>query len=478
LRGLLRGYRLAALACANYLFGGKSKPKVRAMTKSLPELTEMLLRAAKQAGADTSDALAVDGTSVSIDVLDGKLEHAERAEGVDIGLRVLVGQRQACVSASDTHPDTIRTMAERAVAMAREAPEDATIGLAELDQLAQNWDAEALEMADPADEPAPLQLQQDASAAEAAALAVKGVAQVQAASAGYGRHRIHLATSHGFSGGYARTNRAISCVAITGTGTEMERDYFGESFTFQADLPSPQDVGRIAGMRTVARAGARKPKTGTFPVLFDERIAASLIGHLLMAINGASIVRGSSWARDLLGQPVLPDGLSLIEDPHRPRAACSRPFDGEGLPTARRALVQDGILTGWTLDLATARKLGLRSSANASRGTSAPPSPVAGNMELTQGSASRDDLIRDMGRGLLVTSMIGSSINPTTGDYSRGASGFWIENGEISYPVNECTVAGNLRDMLRAIIPANDARAHLSRVVPSLLIPAMTLAGE
>ncbi len=448
------------------------------MTQSLAQLTQSLMHAAKQAGADASDALAVDGTSLSIDVLNGKLEHAEHAEGIDIGLRVFVGQRQACVSASDTHADTIGTMAERAVAMAREAPEDATIGLADADQLAQGWDAEALEMADPAPEPAPQQLQQDACEAEAAALAVKGVSQVQASSAGYGRHRIHLATSHGFSGGYERTNRAISCVAITGTGTEMERDYFGESFTFQADLPSPHDVGRIAGTRTVARAGARKPGTGTFPVLFDERIAASLIGHLLMAINGASIVRGSSWARDLLGQQVLPDGLSLIEDPHRARTARSRPFDGEGLPTTRRAIVQDGILTSWTLDLATARKLGLQSSANASRGTSAPPSPGAGNMALTQGTASRDALIRDMGRGLLVTSMIGSSINPTTGDYSRGASGFWIENGEIAYPVNECTVAGNLRDMLRAIIPANDARAHLSRVVPSLLIPAMTLAGE
>ncbi len=448
------------------------------MAHPLCDLTQTLLAAAQRAGADHADALAVDGTSVSIDVLNAKLEHAERAEGIDIGLRVMVGQRQACVSASDTRTDTITTMAERAVAMAREAPEDPTIGLADPDQFAQGWDTDALEISDPTAEPTPATLQEDAANAEAAALAVSGVSQVQAASAGYSRHAIHLATSNGFSGGYERTGRALSCVAITGTGTEMERDYYGDHRTFQADLQSAQDIGRIAGERTVERAGARKPKTGAFPVLFDERIASSLIGHLLVAINGSSIVRGSSWARDLLGQQVLPTGLSIIEDPHRPRASSSKPFDGEGLPTARRTIVENGVLGGWTLDLATARKLGLKSTANASRGTSAPPSPTTGNIALTQGDVSRNDLIHDMGTGLLVTSMIGSSINPTTGDYSRGASGFWVENGEIAYPVNECTIAGNLIEMLKTITPANDGRAHLSRVVPSLLVQGMTLAGE
>ncbi len=448
------------------------------MSQSLSDLTQSLLAAAKAAGADTADALAVDGTSVSIDVLSGKLEHAERAEGIDIGLRVMLGQRQAVVSASDTSTDTITTMAERAVAMAREAPEDANIGLADPDQLARNWDAKTLEMADPAGEPQPAELQDDALRAEAAALAVNGVATVQAASAGYGRHQIHLATSNGFTGGYMRTSRSTSCVAITGTGTEMERDYCGEGRVFQADLPRPEDIGRIAGERCVERAGARKPKTGTFPVLFDERIAASLIGHLLSATNGGAIVRGSSWARDLLGQQVLPAALSIMEDPHRPRATSSRPFDAEGLATQKRAIVENGVLQGWTLDLSTARQLGLQSTANAARGTTAPPSPSAGNIALTQGSVSRDDLLRDMGTGLLVTSMIGSSINPTTGDYSRGASGFWVQNGEITFPVNECTIAGNLRDMLQTLIPANDAQAHHSRVVPSLLVQGMTLAGE
>ena len=447
------------------------------MPDMLETLAHQLLDAARAAGADAADALALQGTSLSIDVLKGKLEHAERAEGVEIGLRVMVGQRQASVSASDTSAGTIAALAERAVAMAREAPEDDTIGLADPAQLAQAWDVAALELADPAAEPAPAELEEHARRAEAAALEVAGVSQVQGTSAGYGRRRMHLAASNGFSGGYARTDRALSLAAISGTGAEMERDYNGESRTFQADLPSPEEIGRIAGERAAARVGARKPPTGSYPVLFDERVSASLIGHLLVAINGSSIVRGSSFLRQKLGQQVLPAALSLIEDPHRPRISGSRPFDGEGLPTARRALVDNGVLTGWTLDLATGRKLGMQSTANASRGVSSPPSPGVTNVALTQGAASRDDLLRDMGTGLLVTSLIGSTVNPNTGDYSRGAAGFWVENGQIAYPVNECTVAGNLIDMLLRIVPANDAKPHHGRMVPSLLLEGLTLAG-
>jgi PmbA protein len=448
------------------------------MTISLDSLTQQLLDAAKRAGAESADAIALSGTSLSIDVLKGKLEHAERSESVDIGLRVLVGQRQASVSASDISADTIAEMAARAVAMAKEAPDDPTAGLADPSQLAQAWDIAALELADPAPEPVPAALEDDARRAEEAALAVEGVSQVQGTSAGYGRRQIHLAASNGFSGGYGRTDRAISLAAISGTGATMERDYNGESRIFQADLPSPEEIGRIAGERAAARAGSSQPPTGTYPVLFDERISSSLIGHLLMAINGSSIVRGSSFLRDHLGKQVLPKGLSLIEDPHRTRISGSRPFDGEGLPTRRRAIVDDGVLTGWTLDLATARKLGLDSTGNAARGTSAPPSPSVSNVALTQGVASRDDLIRDMGTGLLVTSLIGSTVNPNTGDYSRGASGFWVENGEIIRPVNECTIAGNLIDMLMRIVPANDAQPHHSRMVPSLLVEGLTLAGS
>ena len=448
------------------------------MTQSLETLCHALIEAARKAGADAADAMAADGSSLSIEVREGRLEHAERSEGTDLGLRVFIGQRQAQVSSSDSRPETITAMAERAVAMAREAPEDPYAGLADPAQLAQNWDLAALDLIDPSDEPAPAALQEDALAAEAACQAIEGITQVQSAAAGYGRHTVFLATSTGFAGGYTRTGRSTSCTGIAGTGTGMERDYDGDSRTYQSDLRSPEEIGRTAGERAVARLGARKPKTGSYPVLFDERISSSLIGHLLSAANGAAIARGSSWLKDSLGQQVLPAHLSVIEDPHRPRISGSRPFDGEGLPTRRRAIIENGMLTGWTLDLASARKLGMESTANAARGIGSVPSPSNWNIALTEGDQSRADLIAGMGTGLLVTSLIGSTINPNTGDYSRGASGFWVEKGEISYPVNECTIAGNLRDMLMRIVPANDARGYLSRVVPSLLVEGMTLAGN
>jgi len=448
------------------------------MTQPLETLTAHMLDAARRAGADSADAIAVRGTSVSVDVRGGALEEAQREEGTDIGLRVLIGQRSAIVSSSDTSPDTLAQMAERAVAMAAEAPENPFAGLAEPDQITQAWDAEALELFDPTDEPAPAALQQDAAEAEAAALDVSGITQVQSASAGYGAREVQIAGSNGFSGGYRRSDRGLSCVAIAGTGTGMERDYDGDSRIFQRDLRSASDIGKSAANRALERLDARKPPTGAYPVLFDERISSSLIGHLLGAINGSAITRGASFLRDAMGEQVLPTGLSLIEDPHRARVSGSRPFDAEFLPTAKRAIVEDGVLQGWTLDLGTARQLGLQSTGNAARGTSSGPSPSSWNVALTQGAASRDDLIRDMGTGLLVTSMIGSTINPNTGDYSRGAAGLWVENGEVTHAINECTIAGNLRDMLRALIPANDARTHLSRVVPSLLVPGMTIAGS
>ncbi|WP_136442953.1 TldD/PmbA family protein [Pacificoceanicola onchidii] len=448
------------------------------MPTSLQDLTQSLLSAAKAAGADSADAIALNGAAVSIDVRAGVLEQAERAEGNDIGLRVFVGQRSAIVSASDTSASTIEAMATRAVAMAHEAPEDPYIGLADPDMLAQSWDLAALELADDTPEPAPKALEDDARRAEAAALSQDGITQVDSASASYSARDVWLAASNGFEGGYRRTSRSTSCVAIAGTGLGMERDYDGDSRTFQRDLRSPEDIGLSAAERTLARLNPGKPKTGAYPVLFDERIAASLIGHLMAAANGAAIARGASWLLENMGDQVLSDGISLIEDPHRPRAAGSRPFDAEGLPTQKRSIVENGVLKGWTLDLVNARKLGLASTGNAARGAGSGPSPTPWNLELTQGAHSRDDLIREMGTGLIVTSMIGATINPNTGDYSRGAAGLWVENGEITGPVSGVTIAGNLRDMLRGMIPANDARTHLSRVVPSLLVEGLTLAGE
>jgi len=447
------------------------------MTHPLASLTDAMLDAAKRAGADHADAIVVGTSALSIEVLNGALEHAERAEDIELGLRVMVGARQACVSASDSKPETMAEMAERAVAMARLSPDDPTIGLADPSQLSDVRDAAGLDLEDPGEDPSPAHLEALALRAEAAARGVEGISQVQSAASQFSRRAVHLAATNGFSGGYGRSDHSISCVAITGEGTGMERDYFADSRLHASDLISPEDIGRIAAERTIARAGAKKPPTGAYPVIYDERISSSLIGHLLAASNGTAIVRGASWLRDAVGAQVLPSGLDLVEDPHRPRSSGSRPFDAEGLRTGRRMLVENGILDGWTLDLATARKLGLQSTASAARGPSAPPNPSVGNVALTQGDLSREALLAEMGTGLLITSMIGASINPTTGDYSRGASGFWVENGEIAYAVNECTVAGNLRDMLRTIQPANDARRHLSRVVPSLLVEGMTIAG-
>lgn len=445
---------------------------------SLRSLTESLLGAAKRAGATDADAIALRAAVTGVDVRNGQLEQAERADGVEIGLRVLIGQRQACVSASETRPETITEMAERAVAMARETPSDDSIGLADPQILADGTGADALELEEPGtDEPSPAALQERALRAEAAALAVPGVSMAESASASFMRRAIWLATSNGFSGGYRRSQHAISTIAIAGEGTGMERDWAAEQRVWAADMPEPEAIGRLAGERTAARIGARQPPTAAVPVLFDQRVSATLIGHLLSAINGTSIARGASWLHDAMDEPVLPAALTLTDDPHRPRFPGSRPFDGEGLPTTRRALVADGVLRSWVLDLSTGRKLGLPSTGNAARGTSAPPSPSASNVVLTPGSDSPEALIASMGRGLIVTSMLGASVNPTTGDYSRGAAGFWVEDGRIAFPVNECTIAGNLREMLMRMIPANDPPAWRGMAIPSLLVEGMTVAG-
>ena len=444
----------------------------------LAALAARLLDAARRAGAEAADVMAAEATAISIDVRDGRLEEAQRAEGLDLGLRVLVGRRQAIVSSSDRSDATLTAMAERAVAMAREAPEDPHAGLADASDLAFDLDMTDLGLCDPTPEPDPSFLEDDARRAEAAARAVPGITRLDQASAGYSRRHVHLSATNGFSATYMRTERNLSCVAIAGEGTGMERDWDYDSRVFQADLRSPEQIGQVAGERAVARLGAVKPQTGTFPVLFDERIAGSLMGHLLSAVNGAMVARGSSFLRDALGTQVLPRGLSLTEEPHRPRIGASRLFDAEGLPTVHRAIVADGVLTGWVLDLATGRKLGLSSTGNATRGPSSLPSPSVTNIRLTPGTRDPAALMAEMGTGLYVTQMIGATINPNTGDYSRGASGFWVERGQITRPVNECTIAGNLRDMLLRIIPANDGHEERSHVVPSILISDMVIAGH
>ena len=308
-------------------------------------------------------------------------------------------------------------------------------------------------------------------------MAVEGVTQVEQASASWGRDEITLAATNGFFGSYARTAFSVGLSAIAGSGLGRERDFASETRVHRADMPALDGIGRRAAERAVARLGPKKPPGGKVPVLYDERVAASLISHVLGAINGTSIARGASWLRDRMGERVLPAGFDVIEDPLIPRGLSSRPFDAEGFLAARKALVEDGVLKTWVLDLATARQLGLKTTGNARRGVSAPPSPGTTNIRVTEGSQSRDDLIAEMGTGLLVTSMIGASISPTTGSYSRGASGFWIEGGRIAYPVNEVTIAGSLPEMVARMIPANDADPHKAVSVPSLLVEGLTVGA-
>lgn len=447
------------------------------MHADLERLARQALDIAHAAGATAADVMVADGQSVSIEVRNGKLEQAERAEGIEIGLRVLIGQRQACIAVSDTSERALNEAAVRAVAMAGAAPDDPWIGLAREDELASDWDIDYLDLADRTPPPSARDLEEAARRVDEAARSHAGISHAESAASQWSQ-RLHIVASNGFSGGYARTARGLNCVAITGEGTAMERDWMYDSRIHGADLMAPEEVGRIAAERTLARAGARKPPTGRYPVLLDERVAGSLINHLLSAANGLAVARGASWLRGRLGQHVLPEGLTLHEDPARPRVSGSRPFDDEGLPSLGRNIVADGVLTGWTLDLATSRQLGMPPTGNGSRGPGGPPTPSAGNVTLTQGTTSRDDLIAGMGTGLYVTSFLGATINPNTGDYSRGAAGFWVEGGRIAWPVNECTIAGTLPEMLLSIVPANDARPHLSHVVPSLLLGAMTVAGS
>ncbi len=447
------------------------------MAADVETLTHRLLDAAIAAGADAADAMAIAGDNLTIEVRGGVLEQAERSEGIEIGLRVLIGRRQACVGSSDIRDETIATMAERAVAMAREAPDDPWCGLADPAELGSPVTAGDLDLYDGSPLPTPAELEDAARAAEAAAISVAGVTRMDVAGAGWTAARYHQAMTNGFSHGDRFTSHGIHAVAIVGEGTAMERDHASDGRAHRAELDSPETIGQRAGERAVARFGGTKPPTGAFPVVYDERVAGSLLGHLVGAMNGVAVARGASWLKDSMGERVLPAGIDLVEEPHRPRVLGSRSFDAEGLATARRIMVADGVLQSWCLDLGTARQLGLTSTASAYRSVSGPPHPGVGNVTMTQGGLDRAGLLAEMGTGLLVTSLIGSSINPTTGDYSRGASGFWVEGGEIVRPVNECTIAGNLRDMLPRIRPANDARTWRGHVIPSLLVEGLVIAG-
>jgi PmbA protein len=442
---------------------------------ALTDRAERLVKAALARGADAADAVAVRSMSLSIEVRDGAVEESERAEGDDLGLRVLVGRRQAVVSTNDMASDVSAALAERAVAMARAAPEDKFAGLADAALLAHDFPD--LDLIDP-ELPTVTQLEQSARAAEAAGLAVKGVAKSGGASASAGIGGMVLVTSHGFSGAYLGSSHGISMTAIAGEGTGMERDYDYSSVRHAADLESPDKIGRTAGERAVERLNPRKVTTRKVPVVFDPRVAGSLVSHLASAANGASVARKTSFLRDKMGAKLFADGIRIIDDPRRLRGLRSHPFDGEGVAGKKLALVDDGVLRSWILDCATARELGLVTTGHASRGVSSVPSPSGSNLHLEAGTLSPEALIADIKDGFYVTDLIGMGVNMVTGDYSRGASGIWIENGKRTFAVSEVTIAGHLNDIFRTLTPANDLEFRYGINAPTVRLEGLTVAGQ
>jgi PmbA protein len=433
-----------------------------------------LIGRALEAGADAADALYVEGDTIAHAQRLGQLEQLERAEGQDLGLRVFVGKRQASVSSTELKTDHFDLLAERAVSMARAVPEDPHCGIAPAEAIA--TDPPKLEIHDPA-EPSAEVLIERARVAEDAARAVPGVTNSDGAEASWDATRIWMAASNGFAGHYARSSHGLAVSVIAGEGSGMENAYEWHNTVFGADLMDSETLGRAAGERAVARLGARRIGTAKVPVIYDRRVAGGLVSHLLGAISGTAIARGTSFLKDSLGQPVFADGVSVIDDPHRARGLRSKPFDGEGLPTRRWSLIDGGVLTTWILDLHAARKLGLDSTGHAARGTSGPPSPAATNVHLTAGTIAAADMLAGVERGLLVTELMGMGINMVTGDYSRGASGFWIENGAIAHPVSEVTVAGNLKDMFLNMTPADDLEFRYGVNAPTVRVDGMTVAG-
>ncbi len=434
-----------------------------------------LIKTAKRGGADGADAVMFKSASLSLARRLGKPEGIERSESHDLGLRVLIGKRQAMVSSTDLAKDALEEIAERAVAMAKAAPEDAYCGLAGADQLA--VDPPDLDTCDER-EPDPDELAERAAAAEDAARAVKGVTNSEGAEAGWGSSRISIAASNGFARTYASSRHSLAVSVIAGRGTDMERDYEFSSTVYADDLKGADEVGREAGERAVARLGARKVETKSVPVIYQPRVSSSLLRHLSAAINGISVARGTSFLKDKMAKAVFADAITIVDDPHRARGLGSKPFDGEGLANERRKVIDAGVLSTWLLDLSSARQLGLSSTGHAARGTSAPPSPAATNLYLEAGTLSPAELMSDIGAGLFITELIGMGVNTLTGDYSRGAAGFWIENGEIAYPVSEVTIAGNLNDMFAQLTAADDLEFRYAINAPSVRIDGMTVAGK
>ncbi len=438
------------------------------------ERLERLVKAAIRAGADAADAVEFKNVSAGVSFRLGKLEDVDRAESSDLGLRVFVGHKVAIVSSTDFSRAALEALPERAIAMARLAPDDKFAGLAPADRLARDFpvlDIEDME------EPATESLVERSRNAEGAALAVAGVTNSEGGVASFSRTMVTLATSEGFLCGYTGTSHGVSVSVIAGEGTAMEADNDYASARHGADLESPEAVGKRAGERAVKRLNPRKVKTQAAPVFYDPRVAASLLGHFASAISGSSIARGVSFLKDRMNEQIFATGVTIIDDPHRKRGRRSKPFDGEGVANARHMLIDKGRLTTWLLDSASACQLNLVTTGHAARGTGGPPHPAATNLYMQPGTQTPEALMKDVRGGFYVTDLIGMGVNGVTGDYSRGAAGLWIENGALSYPVSEVTIAGNLKDMYRNLTPANDLVFRYGYDAPTIRVDGMTVAG-
>ncbi|MEI9926832.1 MAG: metallopeptidase TldD-related protein [Sphingomonas sp.] len=431
---------------------------------------------ARAAGADAADAVLSADRSLSVSVRMGALEDVERSESEELGLRLFVGRRSASVSTSDLSSESMDALVGRVLAMAREAPEDPWAGLAPQARLLRGAPPH-LDLDDGA-EVEPQALKAQALAAEDAARAVEGVTNSEGGGASASRSVVAIATSHGFAGAYAITGHMISASVLAGGGGAMERDHAYHSARHAAALEDPETVGRLAGERAVARLNPGRVASGAMPVVFDRRVSAGLLGHLIGAIGGGSITRKTSFLQDALGTRVFAPGIIVCDDPHRPRGLRSRPFDGEGLPLLPRKIVDDGMLETWLLDSASARQLGMEPTGHAARGVAGAPGVSPSNLYMQPGLVPPETLVGEIDRGVLVTELIGQGVNGLTGDYSRGAAGFLIERGEITRPVSEITIAGNLKDMFLALTPANDLEFRYGINAPTLRIDGMTVAGD
>ncbi len=435
-----------------------------------------LVSGALKAGADAAEAVVGERQSLSVGVRLGELEEVEREEARDLGLRVFIGRRQATVSGSDISPEARAKLLDRAMNMARLAPEEPYAGLAPQDRLAKGPFVD-LQLYDPA-EPNPETLEALALAAEDAARAVPGVTNSDGGSGSWSTAQYFMVTSGGFSGRHQASSFSVYASAIAGDETGMERGGDGRSTRWQSDLPSPEAIGAEAGKRAVQRLGARKIDSQTAHVIFEDRVAMGLISPLIGAIAGPSIARGASFLKSKLHQQVFSPAITILDEPHRLRGLGSQPFDDEGVVNGDTALIDKGVLTTWLLNSASARQLGLQTTGHASRGLAGPPGVGTTNLTVQPGERDLAALMRDAGDGLLVTSMFGPSLNANTGDWSIGVSGYWFDKGELAFPVTEITVAGNLIDIYGRLVAGSDLEYRGSRNSPSLLVEDLAIAGR